>query len=79
MLTEAFAERPRAILADSGEIRTHDLCLRRAALYPAELRVRRAEHTGGAPAAQCAAVRRRGPASAGSVKFRMATTDPGDR
>jgi hypothetical protein len=23
-----------------GEIRTHDLCLRRAALYPAELRVR---------------------------------------
>ena len=22
-----------------GEIRTHDLCLRRAALYPAELRV----------------------------------------
>ena len=24
-----------------GEIRTHDLCLRRAALYPAELRVPR--------------------------------------
>jgi hypothetical protein len=24
-----------------GEIRTHDLCLRRAALYPAELRVQR--------------------------------------
>jgi hypothetical protein len=62
-----------------GEIRTHDLCLRRAALYPAELRVRRAEHTGGAPAAQCAAARRRGPASAGSVEFRMATTDSGSR
>ena len=31
-----------------GEIRTHDLCLRRAALYPAELRVhrRRLAHRG---------------------------------
>src|SRR5262249_56979015 len=28
-----------------GEIRTHDLCLRRAALYPAELRVRWARLT----------------------------------
>src|SRR5712691_1832661 len=27
-----------------GEIRTHDLCLRRAALYPAELRVPHVSH-----------------------------------
>src|SRR5712664_3305326 len=36
-----------------GEIRTHDLCLRRAALYPAELRVRDGpDHTGEARSAQ---------------------------
>src|SRR5579864_3432251 len=41
-----------------GEIRTHDLCLRRAALYPAELRVRGARIGAGgfgvqAPSPEC--------------------------
>ena len=39
-----------------GEIRTHDLCLRRAALYPAELRVPRGVRPGGINTAATPAV-----------------------
>jgi hypothetical protein len=39
MIVSPSLREPLGKYGAPGEIRTHDLCLRRAALYPAELRV----------------------------------------
>ena len=46
MTTAITMSGPRYKSGAPGEIRTHDLCLRRATLYPAELRVRRGRSDG---------------------------------